>query len=726
MDLDIEIARKTFIAESSDLLQEFENALLSLEDNTEDEGTINALFRAAHTIKGSAGIIGLEEVEKFTHKVESILEQVRQGELKIDSELIELLLKCRDHIASLIELPERALSGPSSLDFEAKLIGALERYLNRDSGAEAIPVVETMTGSPSERPDGVASDLWHISLRFGRDVLRSGMDPASFINYLTRMGEIVSIITLHEKVPSLHELDPESCYLGFEIDFRSDFSKKDIEDVFEFVRDDCSIHILPPHSKIEDYIKLIQTLPEDPLRLGEILVKGGALTEAELEEALRIQAEGGCVKEGPEGVSVCSIGEILVKEKMVHPEIVEAAAEKQKKAIEVKTQETKMLKIDADKLDQLINTVGELVIAYANVAQHSNRVKDPELAESVSVMSRLVEGIRDNAMTIRMVPIAETFNKFNRIVRDISKDFGKEIDLVIKGGETELDKTVIEKIGDPLMHLVRNAADHGIELPEVREARGKPRRGTITLNAYHDAGSIVIEVIDDGKGLAKDKILQKAIERGLISQGANLSDAEVFRLVFEPGFSTADKVTKFSGRGVGMDVVRKNIEALRGTVDMRSKEGLGTTVQIRLPLTLAIIDGFMVGVGDSRYVIPLDMIVECVELDEEARDDALKKRYLNIRGEVLPYIRLRDFFNEISRDLRYENIVIVQYGGNKTGLIVDELFGEVQAVIKSLSKIFKQIEGISGATIMGDGTVALILDVPHLVHRFEKEESAKG
>ncbi len=724
MDLDMELARKTFIVESADLLQEMENALLTLEDNTEDDATINALFRAAHTIKGSAGIIGLDKVERFTHKVESVLEKVRQGEVKIDSDLIEILLKCRDHIALLIELPERAESGPSSMDYEDMLFEALDRYLL----VQEAPAPTEEGKSPQEviqEVSGVESDLWHISLRFGRDVLRSGMDPSSFINYLTRMGEIVSLITLYDQVPPLHELDPESCYLGFEIDFRSDFTKKDIEDVFEFVREDCTVHILPPHSKIEEYIKLVQMLPEDPLRIGELLVKGGALTEAELEEALRLQQQSEMASQQDGDKSKACIGEILVREKMVHPEVINAAVEKQKKAVEVKTQESKMLKIDADKLDQLINTVGELVIAYANVAQHSNRVKDPELSESVSVMSRLVEDIRDNAMTIRMVPIAETFNKFNRIVRDISKDFGKEIDLVINGGDTELDKTVIEKIGDPLMHLVRNAADHGIEMPDVREAKGKPRRGTITLNAYHDAGSIVIEVVDDGKGLAKEKILQKAIERGLVQQGANLSDSEIFRLVFEPGFSTAEKVTKFSGRGVGMDVVRKNIEALRGTVDMKSKEGMGTTVQIRLPLTLAIIDGFMVGVGDSRYVIPLDMIVECVELGEAARAEALTKNYINMRGEVLPFIRMRDFFNERPLDLKFENIVIVQYGGHKTGLIVDELFGEVQAVIKSLSKIFKQIEGISGATIMGDGTVALILDVPHLVHSFEREELAK-
>jgi len=335
------------------------------------------------------------------------------------------------------------------------------------------------------------------------------------------------------------------------------------------------------------------------------------------------------------------------------------------------------------------------------------------------MMLRLVEEIRDSAMRVRMVPIGETFNRFRRVVRDISRELGKEIDLVITGAETELDKNVIEKISDPLMHLVRNAADHGIENPSARSGKGKKASGTIRLNAGHDAGSIVIEVKDDGKGLDRARIAEKAASLGMINPGQQLTDSEVFKLIFEPGFSTAGEVTKFSGRGVGMDVVRKNIEALRGTIDIESRPGEGTAVMVRLPLTMAIIDGFMVGIGSSPYIIPLDMVVECVELSEADRLAAGKRNYINLRGEVLPFIMLRDYFNETGSESKYQNIVIVQYAGHKIGLVVDELFGEMQTVIKSLGKVYKEVKGISGATILGNGRVALILDVPRLIQSIE-------
>jgi two-component system chemotaxis sensor kinase CheA len=312
-----------------------------------------------------------------------------------------------------------------------------------------------------------------------------------------------------------------------------------------------------------------------------------------------------------------------------------------------------------------------------------------------------------------MVPIGETFNRFNRVLRDISRESGKEIELAISGAETELDKTVIEKISDPLMHLVRNAADHGLERPDERLAAGKPERGTVRLNAFNDAGAIVIEVADDGRGLNRAKILKKAVDAGLAAEGQELSDREVFKLIFEPGLSTAEEVTKLSGRGVGMDVVRRNIEALRGDIDIESTAGAGTTMRIRLPLTLAIIDGFMVGVASAPYVIPLDLVVECVELPASA--SASRRSYINLRGEVLPYIRLREFFGSLGSWSGVENVVVVQHGGQKVGLVVDELFGEVQTVIKSLGRVYKNVKGLAGATIMGDGRVALILDVPSLV-----------
>ena len=713
--MEVDLVRQTFRVESSELLEEMEKSLLRMENSPDDTDAINALFRAAHTIKGSSGIVGIETVERFTHVVESVLDKVRGEEIRVTGDLIEVLLKCRDHIGNLVDLAMGDKSPGPAMQAEGQALhDELSKYLK--GGDKKSPAGEATARATEDKSEfmtecgrKVKSGNWHISLRFAPTVLQDGMDPISFIDYLSRLGEIVSLITLTDSMPPAAEMDPEICYFGFEIEFRSDFDKKTIDDVFEFVREDSKIHILPPKSSIASYIELIHNLPEDPLKLGEILVKGGALTKSELEEFLQQQEE-----------DARPIGEILVNECIVHPEVVDAAVAKQTQAREVKAQEAKTIRVDTGKLDQLVTLVGELVIANATIDQQALRLKDGDLIESASAMARLVEEIREKAMQVRMVPINEIFSRFQRVVRDICHNTGKDIELVINGGETEVDKTVVEKISDPLMHLVRNAADHGIELPDARVSKGKSAKGVVTLNAFNDAGSIVIEVSDDGSGLSRDRILKKAIERGLVTQNQALSDSELFRLIFEPGFSTAEQVTKLSGRGVGMDVVKRNIEALRGTVDVESSESVGTTVRIRLPLTLAIIDGFMVGVGESSYIIPQDMVVECIELSEADRQAEGSRNYVNLRGEVLPYIRLRDVFDERSDLPTYENIVVVRYAGRQMGMVVDELHGEVQAVIKSLGRFYRAIEGLSGATILGDGTVALILDVPKLIQSVEK------
>ncbi|MBI5826638.1 MAG: chemotaxis protein CheA [Deltaproteobacteria bacterium] len=706
---------QTFLSESVELLQEMEDSLLSLENSPNDQDRINSLFRSVHTIKGSSGIVGIESVEKFTHGIENLLSQARDGAIPITGGIIELMLECRDHISSLLEFASAGEAElPAGVAQRDRALTAKVNSLLNGAAAGNEPKEKAQTpkaAGPRPEGDKAETDAWHISLRFGRDVLRNGMDPISFLNYLGKLGEITSLSTLCDAMPAQAEMDPESCYLGFEIDLRSDLDKKAISDVFEFVKDDCAIHILPPHSRIDDYVELIRGLPESDTMLGEILVRGKALTQSELEQALKLQKAG--ADEDHRGKAL--IGEIMVNAGMVYPEMVDAALEKQKKNLVAKAREALTIRIDAAKLDVLVNLVGELVISSANMEQHSQRIKDGALMESSSGMLRLVEEIRDSAMKIRMVPIGDTFSRFNRVVRDISRDFGKEIELAVSGGDTELDKTVVEKINDPLMHLVRNAADHGIEKPEARVEAGKPPKGIVRLNAYHDAGSIVIEVSDDGRGLNRGRITEKALNAGLISQGQTLSDRELFGLIFEPGFSTAEEVTKLSGRGVGMDVVKRNIEGLRGTVEVESEDGRGATVRIRLPLTLAIIDGFMVDVDNSFYVIPLDMVVECVELSEADREAANRRSYMNLRGEVLPYIRLREYFSAEGAAASHENVVIVQYAGQKTGLVVDELYGEVQTVIKSLGKVYRDVKGISGATIMGNGRVALIIDVPRLV-----------
>ncbi len=707
MNLDLGEALQTFFAESRSLLQDMEEGLLRLENTPDDAEAINAVFRAAHTIKGSAGLFGLDDIVAFTHKAENVLDRVRNNELPLTEGLIGLFLACRDHIERLLDI---TVDG-TEMDTDSRRQGeTLAAQLSQCMGNDAT-TLPAETEAPVQSVGGgqMAGDTWHISLRFGQDVLKNGMDPLSFLRYLATLGEICHLTTLADALPVAAEMDSECCYLGFELCLKSEVDKARIEGVFEFVRDDCQLHILPPGSRVADFMQLIETLPENNTRLGEILVACGALTQRELDESLSIQECESARQEAPQ-----PLGEILVDRQMVQPELVDAALSKQKEARNRQAQEAQFIRVHADKLDSLINLVGELVIAGAGVGLQAARNKDGVLMESVSGMARLVEEIRDGAMRLRMVEIGETFNRFRRVVRDVSKELGKDIELVISGAEAELDKTVVEKIGDPLTHLVRNAMDHGIESAQVRLSRGKPAQGTMRLNAFHESGGIVIEVSDDGGGLNRERILAKARDKGLIQEGDNLADGDVWKLIFEPGFSTAEQVSNLSGRGVGMDVVRRNIEALRGTVEIESHEGLGSTFRIRLPLTLAIIDGFLMGVTESHYVVPLDMVLECVELNT-CGDGSGDCDYLNLRGEVLPLLRVKQHFNLEGRSSRRQNVVVVTAAGRKAGLVVDELKGEFQAVIKPLGQIFAQVRGISGSTILGSGEVALVLDVPTLL-----------
>lgn len=704
----VDEARGTFFEEAQELLRQMEQILLAFEIGTQNEEAVNELFRAAHTIKGSAGLFRFEEIVSFTHVVESVLDRLRSGALEADDGLLGLLLECGDHIGTLVAAA--ASDSPLVEAVQAlgnALVARLEAFLPRPAetplAGEFLPEPEPALAVSGGGPLGGA-DTWHLSLRFGADVLRMGMDPLAFIRYLTTLGDIVHIETLCDALPPIEDFDPEACHLGFELDLRSAASRQEIEAVFEFVQDDAQIRILPPHARVEDYIALIAELPEESSRLGEILVAGGALTRRELEQALRAQAQ-----DAPER----RLGEILTDAGAVHEQVVEAALDKQKRGEERRAAESRSVKVPADKLDRLIDLVGELVIAGAGTQLLANRSRLGELAESASQVNRLVEEVRDAALRLRMVQIGEVFNRFPRVVRDVSRELGKDIELKISGAETELDKSMVERLGDPLMHLMRNAMDHGLETAEERLARGKPARGTISLAARHESGSIVIEVRDDGRGLDRERILKKAVERGLVQESQSLEDGEVYRLILEPGFSTAEKVTNLSGRGVGMDVVKSSIEALRGAIDIESRPGEGACMRLTLPLTLAIIDGFLVGVGGAHFVLPLEMVVECIELP--VGDGTGERDYLNLRGQVLPFLRLRELFEVPHRAPRRQNVVVVQYGGRQAGLAVDSLMGECQTVIKPLGVLFEKLRGISGSTVLASGEVGLILDVPQLI-----------
>ncbi len=722
MSLSMEETLQVFAEESSELLELAEHALLNLEDQPDNQEQVDELFRAFHTIKGAAGVFGLDRIVAFTHVAESVLSMVREGLISVDSDLVGVFLSVRDYLAQLVdhELGGGGELSPEMQSEDDALVAKLALRLG-DKGDDESP--EEHAQDDAAMDDGEHSHFWHISLRFRPDALRHGMDPASFLGYLGNLGELVSLVLIDDALPPWTEYEPESCHLGFEIDLLADTTKEAIEEVFEFVQDDCEVSILPPGSQIEAYVALIKSLPEDEQRIGEILCQSKALTERELREALAEQS-----RAGESDGARRPLGQVAVEQRVIQQPVVKAAVEKQKE-IKTRAQRTQQtVRVSATKLESLVNLVGELVIGGANADLLARKTADDGLIEAMENISHLIEEVRDTTLGLRMVQIGETFSRFRRVVREVSKSLGKEIDLRISGGETELDKTVIEKIGDPLMHLVRNAIDHGIESPEEREAAGKSSSGEVHLQAYHDSGSIVIQISDDGRGLSRKKLEAKAIEQGLIDADNTMKDAEIYRLIFEPGFSTAEEVSDISGRGVGMDVVRRNIDALRGQVDIESEPGNGSTITVRLPLTLAIIDGFQVQVDDAQFIIPLDMVVECVELTDTLRNDSNGSDYVSLRGEVLPYVCLGEMFggSRSQGGSRRDNIIVVQYAGKRAGLVVDDLLGEHQTVIKPLGHVFQHLKGISGATILGSGEVAMIVDVQELVQRAMAASTSKA
>lgn len=720
---ELDAALETFTQEAKELLEEMENALLALEDSPDDSETINSLFRAMHTIKGSSGLFGFNDIVAFTHEAETILDQVRNGEKSIEDALISVLLDCKDHTEKLLEhcidTPEQDL--PEELRSRGEEL--VTQLTGKTKNEDALPAVSEDIDSTEIESVGEPADLgdtWLISLGFYIDAFRMGVDPLSFLRYLKTLGDIEKVLLQTDGLPEYDQYDPESTYLHLKIAFKSDADKQTIEDVFEFASDDCDINILPPNSKVGEYLSLLEDLAEDEVKkLGELLAQIGVLTQNDIAKAMQKQAG----EDKP-------LGEILVEQQVVQVEVVDKALQKQQKVKQKVAKESNYIRVDSGKLGQLINLVGELVISGAAMDLMIERHGLTDVEEVAENMNTLVSDIRDTALDLRMVPIGETFTRFKRVVRDVSKELGKDIELKITGGETELDKTVVEKINDPLTHLIRNSLDHGVETPEQRELAGKTGKGCIQLNAYHQSGHIVIQIIDNGAGLDTDKILAKAISNGLISEDHNLTQQEIFNLIFEAGLSTKAQASDLSGRGVGMDVVRRNIEGLRGSVNIDSVKGQGTTITIHLPLTLAIIDGFMVEALNERYIIPLSMVEECVEMNSGEWEVNEVQHYVNLRGVAMPYLRLGEYFNQGKKAKEKDNksekgresLVVVRSGQNKAGFVVDELHGEHQTVIKPLGKVFENLAGLTGATVLGDGNVALILDVQGLINKAVKSE----
>lgn len=673
---------ETFLVEARELLEQLETTLLDIEASPADKELIDTAFRALHTIKGSGAMFGFDAASAFTHHVENAFDLVRKGSVAVTHELIEIALAAKDHMRTLIESPAEAAAGRGE---------AILAQLAALIGTSPLSVVAS--GGKGAKAEGGEEEsrrsTFRLTFKLAPHALGMGANPLLLLRELRDLGDC-TVVPITDDVPLLDAIDPGVSYLGWECLLSTDHPRSAIDEVFMFVVDDMEL-------KVEE-------VEPEPKRLGEILVERNALSPDQLAKALDAQPR---------------LGSLLVKEGVVSGDRVCAALAEQGhlkgEAEKAARKEDAGIRVQAERLDELMDQVGELVIAQARLRQLASATHDTHLSSLVEEIERLSSQLRDTTMGIRMVPIGSLFSRFRRLVRDLSRELGKEVNLTFAGEETELDKTVIERLHDPLVHLIRNSMDHGIESPDIRDGKGKARQGQIHLSAVHSGAQVLIRIQDDGAGINPARVRAKAEENGLIAPGAELSEAELFQLILQPGFSTAAKVTNLSGRGVGMDVVKRSIDSLRGTIDIASTLGLGSEITLRLPLTLAIIDGLLVRVGQGRYVIPLSAVEECVELPP--RDDVRStgRDFLNIRDEVVPFLRLKSLFKVTTPPEPYQKVVIVSTGETRVGLAVDQIIGDYQTVIKSLSKIHAGLQTFSGATILGDGTVALILDVPRLI-----------
>lgn len=686
-----------FVEEAHELLAELEKSLLELEERPDDTELIGSVFRAMHTIKGSGAMFGFDDIAAFTHKVETVYDMVREGKLPVTTELINLTLHAKDRIRLMLDGPEAGESteGPAPEEIVASFQGLLSGIeAGSPTPEEERPVIEE---TPSSHATG-ARVTYRVRFVPSRDIFLAGTNPLLLLDELRSFGECEIVGQLGD-IPTLEEIDPEECYVGWDIVLTTDRNVNAIKDVFIFVEDHCQLAV---------------DIAEPDEKLGEILVERGDVRQEELSKVLSEQKR---------------LGEILVEKGITTPEKVESAlAEQQhvrkaKDKSQAKDEGISSIRVPSDKLDVLVNLVGEMVTVQARLTQTASLLNNAELASVAEEVERLTAELRDNTLNIRMLPIGTTFGRFKRLIRDLSHELKKEIEMVTEGAETELDKTVIERLNDPLVHLIRNSIDHGIEKPEDREALGKPRMGTIHLSAVHSGASVIIQIKDDGKGLDREAIRAKAVGMGLIPPTAECTDKEVFGFIFYPGFSTAKAVTSVSGRGVGMDVVRRAIDDLRGSIDVASEKGKGTTVTIKLPLTLAIVEGLLVEVGEDNFILPLSIVEECIELTREDEARLHGRNIANIRGEIVPYIRLRNEFKIKGEPPEIEQIVVTGVNGCRIGFVVDKVIGDHQTVIKNLGKIYEDVEVVSGATILGDGTLALIVDAARLATDVESREA---
>lgn len=705
----------SFRDEAYELLNSLEQSLLELEERPDDHEVISAVFRSMHTIKGSAAMFGFEPISAFAHRVESTLDDVRGGKLPVTSALVDFVLACRDHIRALLDSPD----DPSLGDVSKKLLHRMDtvvaeiRAANspknvydqeislRGIGGDGGPSPAQVARVPAAVEEGGSNTprTFHVRFRPKPDMFRYGTNPLLLVTELRSLGDC-TILPDVSRIPALDAFDPEELYVGWDVFLTTTAGAAAIQDVFMFVTDQCELVL-----RLVDEVVLDDD--GDQKRLGQILIDRGVVAADVIDQAVHEQRR---------------LGEVLVGHGVAAREI-DTALKEQEHARRARQKlqadsAGNTLRVPSEKLDELVDLVGELVTLQARLTQtmagFAGTVEGAEAVMLAENFERLIGSLRDHTMSIRMVPMSTTFGRFKRLVRDLSQELGKEIELLTEGGETELDKTVIDRLHDPLVHIIRNSIDHGIESPQRRRESGKPSFGTLYLEARHAGGNVVVVIRDDGAGLNRDRIRARAIERGIIAADANLTDREVDDLIFQPGFSTAEKVTAVSGRGVGMDVVRRELESIGGTSAVQSDPGRGTTVTLTIPLTLAIIDGLLVRIGNERFVIPLNSVEECIEFTDAA-DATQRDRLINNRGELLPVVDLRTEFHISGQRPAFQQVVVVQSGIGSVGVVVDAVIGDHQTVIKNLGRLYQHIEGVSGATILGDGDVALILDIQRLI-----------
>ncbi|MES2197153.1 MAG: chemotaxis protein CheA [Pseudomonadota bacterium] len=654
---------EVFRQEASELFEVLEGALLDLGVRPDDKELVDTAFRALHTIKGSGAMFGFEAVASFTHEFETAFDRVRKGEITPNQDLISVALAAKDYIRALIEAPEST----DTIIGDA-ILGDLHHLVAPEERPAAEPAANATTSASAPMQVG-----WQLHIEFESEILRNGSNPLDLLEDIGKLGACF-VVALTDDVPFLDELDPEHCFLKWDVTLHSDCGRDAIDDVFIFVQDEMKLDCTP------------------------ILSAEAAPSVAPAEPA---PVEATVVEPPPQAVKAAEA----------------ISPQPEKKREEAKRPDDKAnatVRVQAERLDELMDRVGELVIAQARLSQLASATDDIAIKAVAEEIERLAAGLRDTTMGARMVPIGSLFGRFRRLVHDLSRDLGKPVEFTTSGEDTELDKTMIERLADPLVHLIRNSIDHGIESTENRAATGKTEIGRIEIAAIHSGAQVLVTVRDNGAGLNTARIRAKAEENGLLAPGAVMSDQDVHQFLFHPGFSTAQTISALSGRGVGMDVVKRTIEAMRGSIDIATVPGNGTTITLRLPLTLAIIEGMLIRVGEGRYIIPLSAVEECAELSIE--DDRQRGRdFLNMHGDLVPFLRLRNMFDSAGEPDLHQKIIIVSAGETRIGLIADQIIGSHQSVIKSLSKLHSDVTMFSGATILGDGSAALILDVAQLI-----------